>query len=598
MADNMTTIATTATEESHVQILVVDDNREIHQDLAKLLASQADEDLSDQEAALFGVAAQSQAHGAHGAFQLTSAYQGKEALERLVQANRAGRPFCMAFVDMRMPPGWDGLETIERLWQVQPDLEVVICTAYSDHSWREVVERLGRTDRFLVLKKPFDGIEARQLACSLAMKAKLRRAELEQKAALEAAVEVRTRELNEARRIAESANLAKSMFLANMSHELRTPLTAVLGYADLLLDQSIAEGERASHAAAIKRAGEHLLRIINQVLDLSKIDAGQLLVDDAVAALPRILRDAERIALPLAREKGIEFAIRLAKPIPSHVRTDAVRLSQILINLVANAIKFTDEGSVTVVADCAGAGDRLIIDIEDTGVGIEPLQVQQLFTPFTQIDMSVTRRHGGTGLGLSISRKLAQLLGGDVRLLRSRPGDGSTFRIELPLRRAAQAVDISSLDESPPETDLSQNPQLMLRCNILLAEDSPENQRFLTTVLRKAGAQVTLAANGREALELIAAAESAETPFDLLITDIQMPILDGFNLARELRGRGMNLPIIALTAHAMEEDRQRCFEAGCNDYASKPISRATLLDTCIRWLPKPAPSATDSVAIL
>ncbi len=580
------------TDDSPFHILVVDDNREIHVDLIKLLAGPSKEDLAEQEAALFGDPTQTQKRRTQAAFELTSAYQGQEALEKLADARREGRPFGMAFVDMRMPPGWDGLETIERLWHVQPDLEVVICTAHSDHSWREVVARLGHTDRFLVLKKPFDGIEARQLACSLAMKAKLRRADREQMKNLETAVEARTKELCEARIVAESANRAKTIFLANMSHELRTPLTAVLGYADLLLEASLPELERTSHAAAIKRAGDHLLRIINQVLDLSKIEAGQLLVEEAEASLPAILTDVERIALPLARDKGVHFSIRLASPIPSRIWIDAVRLSQIAINLVANAIKFTDAGSVTVVVDAAQVeGTQLCIDIEDTGIGIDKAFVERLFVPFTQVDMSVTRRHGGTGLGFSISRTLAQLMGGDVTLLRSVCGVGSTFRVLLPLRRSKAAVGVNQIDGCVFKSTASPLLQTSLRCRIVLAEDSPENQRFLATVLRKAGADVTLASNGREALDLVTAAEATGSPYDLLITDVQMPILDGLTLAKELRRGGSTLPIIALTAHAMEVDRQRCFEAGCNDYASKPISRATLIDACSRWLPSVAPTS-------
>jgi CheY-like chemotaxis protein len=309
--------------------------------------------------------------------------------------------------------------------------------------------------------------------------------------------------------------------------------------------------------------------------------------------LPGILKDAERILLPLARDKGLQLSVRLASPIPSHILTDAVRLSQIVINLAGNAIKFTDDGAVNIIVGAQDEGTQLRIDIEDTGIGIDDALVDQLFTPFTQVDMSVTRRHGGTGLGLSISRKLAQLLGGDVTLLRSACGVGSTFRIIIPLRRCRATVDVKQMDERAVRLIADPSLHMLLHCRILLAEDSPENQRFLATVLRKAGANVTLASNGGEALELVAATEAAGAPYDMLITDVQMPILDGLTLAKELRQRGSTLPIIALTAHAMEDDRQRCFEAGCNDFASKPISRATLIDACSRWLPNAEQSSVE-----
>jgi two-component system sensor histidine kinase/response regulator len=583
----MTACTIPTTEESPFRVLIVDDNREIHQDLAKLLASQDRDDLADQEAALFGTDVPAEVDGAQITFDLTSAFQGKDALDRLVAAAQDGRPFDMAFVDMRMPPGWDGLQTIEQLWKRQPGLEIAICTAHSDYSWREVIARLGHTDRFLVLKKPFDGIEARQLACSLAMKAKLRRADEEQRRQLESAVEVRTRELSEARQVAEKANQAKSVFLANMSHELRTPLTAVLGYADLLLDAGLTDQERMSHAAAIKRAGEHLLRIINQVLDLSKIEAGQLAMEVRETFLRRLLHDLERIAAPLAKAKGIGFSIRLATPLPDRIQTDALRLSQILINLVGNAVKFTDAGCVEVVLSALQAEDEsLVVDIVDTGSGIEVGQADRLFTPFTQLDMSLQRSHGGTGLGLSISRKLARLLGGDIWLVRSEPDHGSTFRLQLPLKRAAAAQDINSTDDFPLTNEVAISTPSLMQSRILLAEDSPDSQRFFVTVLTKAGADVTVVSDGREALEQLLIAANSQHPFDLLITDIQMPVVDGLTLAAEIRDRGVGVPIIALTAHAMEDDRLRCFAAGCNDYASKPISRATLISTCSRWLPK------------
>lgn len=581
-----------AEPDAPLQILIVDDNREIHQDLVRLLASRREDDLVDAEEALFGeLVLPSSNEDREPAFELTSSFQGQEALERLKHAHQQGRPYSMAFVDMRMPPGWDGLETIERLWQVQPDLEVVICTAYSDHSWREVVRRLGHSDRFLVLKKPFDGIEARQLASSLAMKWKLRRWEQQQKETLEAAVAERTKELSEARIAAESASRAKSVFLANMSHELRTPLTAVLGYAELLSESTLPDSERGAHLAVIKNSAEHLLRIINQVLDLSKIEAGQLLMEIVEASLPSILKNAERMLRPIAQEQSINLTLELSTPIPDRILTDPMRLSQIVINLLGNAVKFTDHGRVRLLASTVTQenSERLRIEVEDTGIGITDGQREQLFNAFTQVDMSATRRHGGTGLGLSISRKLAQLFGGDVTLVRSELNRGSTFRLEIPLCRAADATDVSKLEDAPAvERFAERAARARLQCRILLAEDSLDNQRLLSTILRKAGADVTVADNGLMALDLVGAAEREGRAYDLLITDIQMPELDGFALAKELRRRGKGFPIVALTAHAMDEDRRRCFEAGCNDYASKPINRTTLIDACAKWLPQAA----------
>jgi signal transduction histidine kinase/ActR/RegA family two-component response regulator len=394
--------------------------------------------------------------------------------------------------------------------------------------------------------------------------------------------------LHDAREKAEAANAAKSAFLANMSHEIRSPLTSILGYADLLAEsRSDGSLSNAEIVATIRRAGEHLLAIINDILDLSKIEAGKLQLELVETSLPSVLREVESLLRHCAGAKGLDFRFRLATPVPATFRCDPTRLRQILMNLAGNAVKFTEVGHVTVsAAYSAGPRPKLRIDVEDSGPGMNDAQIAQLFAPFMQADATVTRRFGGTGLGLTICRRLAHMLGGEVVLVRSAPGEGSCFRVEIPCECGAGVEFVAEL---PPFPTVSANQPLpALRGRILLAEDGPENQRLIAFLLRKAGATVEIAENGRVALDLLAADKSQLNAFDLLVTDMQMPVMDGFTLVRTLRAAGDTIPIVALTANAMVEDEYRCRAAGCNDFTTKPIDKARLLGVCAKLLPQEA----------
>ena len=399
--------------------------------------------------------------------------------------------------------------------------------------------------------------------------------------------------LEEARKRAEAASRAKSEFLANMSHEIRTPMTAILGYLELLQERLAAREDAESLVAVetVRSNARHLLALINDILDLSKIEAGHMRVESLSMSLPQQLLEVQSLLAPRAQATGIELAFEVVNTIPEQVRSDPTRFRQILVNIVGNALKFTDAGEVRVAieaTDEAGNPPCLRVSVSDTGTGITPAQQERLFQSFSQADSSVTRSYGGTGLGLVISRRLAELLGGDVRLDWSAPGLGSRFIIELPLEAEGEGKirDLSAwaqrqhrVIEVPRGTVAA-----VLTGRILLAEDGPDNQRLIAFHLRRAGADVTVAANGLEALAHLETAQEGGQPFDLLVTDIQMPEMDGCSLTRELRRQGMRLPVIALTAHAMADDRERCLAAGCDDYATKPIKRGALIDVCARWL--------------
>jgi PAS domain S-box-containing protein len=412
-------------------------------------------------------------------------------------------------------------------------------------------------------------------------------------------------ELHESQIRAEAASRTKSEFLANMSHEIRTPLTAILGFADLLLedgDIAAAPRHRVEALDTIRRTGAHLLTIINDILDLSKIEANRMTVEHIDTPLVGILREVESFLTPRARDKGVSLTATLASPVPDRIMSDPTRLRQILMNLVGNAVKFTEQGGITITAGVQRRGDadgpsRLVIDVEDTGPGMTHAQAACLFQPFGQADGTVTRKHGGTGLGLTICRRLADMMGGTVVIHRTEPGKGSCFRLKLPFDPAPGTPMVSRLEAvRDGNTTKAEPAATKLAGRILLAEDGADNQRLLTFHLRKAGATVDIAENGRVALEMIGKAQAAGTPYDLLLTDMQMPEMDGYTLARTLRTRGNSIPIVALTSHAMAEDRAKCTEAGCNDYATKPIDKAQLLATCAAWMGRSSGRIRPSVA--
>ncbi len=399
-------------------------------------------------------------------------------------------------------------------------------------------------------------------------------------------------ELRESQLRAEAASRSKSEFLANMSHEIRTPLTAILGFADLLLDERVGEvamEQRIATVETIKNAGSHLLTIINDILDLSKIEADKMAIECIETPLIEIIREVANLMRPRAVGKGLTVESKLTTPVPERVLTDPTRFRQVLMNLIGNAIKFTEAGSILIATGAQHSGSQiwLTVDIEDTGVGMTQDQAERLFLPFGQADTTVTRSHGGTGLGLTISRRLANLMGGDVELLRTEIGKGSCFRLKIPIVSANGALMIHQIDETPKRapSPISSVP-ISLFSRILLAEDGIDNQRLIAFHLNKAGAKVDIADNGRIALEMLEKLEATGEKYDLLVTDIQMPEMDGYALARELRQRGNRIPIIALTAHAMTDDRQRCLDAGCDDYLTKPIDKMHLLSTCAEWLRK------------
>jgi len=391
------------------------------------------------------------------------------------------------------------------------------------------------------------------------------------------ALEAANASLKELQHLAEAASRAKSEFLANMSHELRTPLTAIPPSGTVSVEEV---------AETIRRNGEFLIEIVNDILDLSRIEAGKLEIRELAVSPLGLLEEVATLMRVRANDARLPLAVRQIGEVPSRVLTDPVRLRQILINLIGNAIKFTTEGHIEATvgwtAEPGGRSGTLEFEVADTGIGMSADLVGRLFDPFTQGDASTSRRYHGTGLGLAISQRLAQMLGGDI-CVSSRLGKGSRFRVNVAATVANRKTAVSSaVDDSGPPCKRKEGPPVALDCRILLAEDGPDNQRLLSFLLREAGAEVEVAENGQLALERVKHSMAASCgdgvrAFDLILMDLQMPVMDGYEATRRLRQAGYDGPIVAISAHAMSDAIEQAMESGFNAYLTKPITRDGLL---------------------
>lgn len=386
---------------------------------------------------------------------------------------------------------------------------------------------------------------------------------------------------------AEAASLAKTQFLANMSHEIRTPLNSIIGFTDLILSaEHNSNSDQSNNLAIIKRSGQQLLKIIDEVLDISKVETGRLTIELSEVDLGTLLVDMKSILLIQAREKNIELDVRFLTMIPRKVITDATRYRQILTNLIGNALKFTSEGTVSIqfswVASKKVNQGNLHCKISDTGPGINSNQHDRLFQPFMQVDSTTTRRFGGAGLGLSLSRRLAQALQGDVYLENSQPHVGSTFCAQIQAtvpERVDYFACFADLEKNTIVSSVEMDTHLLGDAKILVVDDASDNRLLVSHFLKKAGAITEFATNGQEALD-----KALGNDYQLVLMDIQMPVMDGYSATRELRKQGYKKPIIALTAHALKEDRELSLNVGCDDYITKPIDRISLLNSISKYL--------------
>jgi signal transduction histidine kinase/CheY-like chemotaxis protein len=412
------------------------------------------------------------------------------------------------------------------------------------------------------------------------------REEIAERKRTEAELKKTQEKLLEAARLAEEANKSKSEFLANMSHEIRTPLTGVIGMTEMLLNTRLSP-EQQDYIESINVSGETLLAIINDILDISKIEAGEFNLGSAPFDLEKSVEDVVRIFTPQANKKGLDFQVHFPPGSFYRVIGDQVRVRQIIFNLVGNALKFTHEGKIEIRVEPGEVNKNIRqfhIEVEDTGIGIEPGYMENIFKKFTQGDASDTRKYGGTGLGLSITRQLVEIMGGAIGV-ESTPGQGSIFRLILPLTLDTE-TDLTV--PAPVKENLEQGKPVhgddrkTVPVNILLAEDNKINQKLIAAIIKKAGYNIDIVENGKAAVEKV-----RTNSYDLVLMDIQMPEMNGLDAAKVLRETGFHeLPIIAMTASAFAKDRKMCLDAGMNDFIAKPLKQAELLDMISKWMDK------------
>ncbi|WP_417378177.1 response regulator [Gimesia sp.] len=401
-------------------------------------------------------------------------------------------------------------------------------------------------------------------------------------------------ELKSALGMVEQANRAKSEFLSNMSHEIRTPMTAIVGYSEVL-KESTSQAEQHDLIEIIQRNGDHLLQLVNDILDISKIELGQYEVREEECSPVKVLQEVMTAYQPKAVEKGLQLLTNIQETIPVVIQSDPARLKQVLENLVSNAIKFTDNGFVRleIRAISQPNHERLLqFNIADTGIGISQEILKHIYDPFIQADSSSSRAYSGTGLGLTLTHKLVQLLGGKLTV-QSSVNQGSVFSVTLnvgnitsQMRQTGRRPDLScnkTLSQTAPGVRVGRDPTGM-KGRVLLVDDTHEIRRLFNYMLSKMGLDVVTASNGREAIELIQDAENQGEPHDLILMDMQMPVMDGYEATRFLRSQNHQVPVIAITAHTLIADREKCIAAGCSDYLGKPVKYDVLTEMVSRYL--------------
>lgn len=460
---------------SSYRILITDDNSAIHEDIESILGQNqiGNQELDDLSSELFGNGENDSKSDMNPivSYTIEHAYSGEEAIKKVAAANAENNPYALLFMDVRMPPGMDGIVAVQKIWEKYPNTEIIICSAYSDYSWDNIIKIYGKTDKLMFLQKPFNRIAIQQMAISMTTKWELQNELRDLIQNLDTKVEKRTRELKialektkqaqketEKAAAAAAAQKVRSEFLSVMGHELRTPLNAILGFSDLLKPH-FSNGKPAEYVAAIKSSGQSLITLLNDILDISKMENGQLEIEYEAASLKRIMNGIEEMYRPVASQKQLGFSLVFDEKTPDSLMLDSRRLRQILVNLVGNAVKFTKTGSIKLTTRCTIDEKRpksvsISISVEDTGLGIPKDHLTRIFEAFTQQTYSDARSHEGVGLGLTIAKRLVTAMKGQISVS-SKEGVGSRFTVTLPEVLIAKNQPASPVE---PETQPAQKP--------------------------------------------------------------------------------------------------------------------------------------------
>ncbi len=538
---------TTDSSKKQCRILAVDDESEVrHAYLQALTFDQRELETTIQD--VFNTLGEDTQPEHSSGFDLSLADQGNQAIELMRQALEDGNPYTVAFIDMRMPPGIDGLETAKTLRALDDRIYIVFVTAYSDRTAAELDTVMEH--EILLLRKPFVNEEIYQLARSLSRSWQ------------------KDRRLEQALLNAEQSNRAKDQFLAAMSHEFRTPLSTLLGYGELLSQGNLNQDQRQL-LEQMEHAGKSLLFRINDVLDATKLQSGRLELHPTPFQLSKVIDELQSVYIPQLQEQDLKFSIHCDLASPDTRFGDRERLLQLLSNLLSNAIKFTPQGKISLTLTEPTA-DTLSFVIEDSGIGMSDTVLESAFRPFEQGDQRLSRSYGGIGMGLHISLQLAEVMGGTLSAT-SKEGEGSRFDLRLPLPCESATTSHAAIGSSPEHH--------MLCGKVLLVEDTPEIQLLIQRFLESSGLEVTLAENGKIGVET-----ALSTQFDLILMDLQMPIMGGIEATDLLRQVGYTAPIIALTANMTDEHRKQFFAAGGDDFLTKPIDQESLREHLQKYL--------------